>query len=88
MRNATEEQIVHAARQQSHFLETVRGIRPLKLFQRQDERRSVWLGLLVERLHGMQEVDGSIPSSSTKLPGIRGWFCGFLRRFRPLRLVA
>ena len=50
LRNATEEQIVHAARQQSHFLETVRGIRPLKLFQRQDERRSVWLGLLVEQI--------------------------------------
>ncbi|MDV7975385.1 ABC transporter transmembrane domain-containing protein, partial [Pseudomonas aeruginosa] len=51
LRNATEEQIVHAARQQSHFLETVRGIRPLKLFQRQDERRSVWLGLLVEQIN-------------------------------------
>ncbi|AKA22968.1 peptidase domain-containing ABC transporter [Pseudomonas chlororaphis] len=51
LRNATEEQIVHAARQQSHFLETVRGIRPLKLFQRQDERRAVWLGLLVEQIN-------------------------------------
>ncbi|MEF2210279.1 ABC transporter transmembrane domain-containing protein, partial [Pseudomonas aeruginosa] len=35
VRNATAEQILHAARQQSHFLETERGIRPLKLFQRQ-----------------------------------------------------
>ncbi|AJO78569.1 peptidase domain-containing ABC transporter [Pseudomonas sp. MRSN 12121] len=51
LRNATEEQIVHAARQQSHFLETVRGIRPLKLFQRQEERRSVWLSLLVEQIN-------------------------------------
>ncbi|MFC6300496.1 ATP-binding cassette domain-containing protein [Pseudomonas sp. CCM 7893] len=51
LRNATEEQIIHAARQQSHFLETVRGIRPLKLFQRQDERRSAWLGLLVEQIN-------------------------------------
>lgn len=40
LRNATEEQIIHAAKQESHFLETVRGIRPLKLFQRQNERRS------------------------------------------------
>ncbi len=55
LRNATEEQIVHAARQQSHFLETVRGIRPLKLFQRQDERRSVWLGLLVHRKMPLQD---------------------------------
>lgn len=51
LRNATEEQIIHAARQQSHFLETVRGIRPLKLFQRQEERRSAWLGLLVEQIN-------------------------------------
>ncbi|TLG91075.1 peptidase domain-containing ABC transporter [Pseudomonas edaphica] len=51
LRNATEEEIVHAARQQSHFLETVRGIRTLKLFQRQDERRSVWLGLLVAQIN-------------------------------------
>ncbi|MCK3836584.1 MULTISPECIES: peptidase domain-containing ABC transporter [Pseudomonas] len=51
LRNATEEEIVHAARQQSHFLETARGIRSLKLFQRQDERRSVWLGLLVSQIN-------------------------------------
>lgn len=51
LRNASEEQIIHAARQQSHFLETVRGIRPLKLFQRQEERRSAWLGLLVEQIN-------------------------------------
>ncbi|WP_324728555.1 peptidase domain-containing ABC transporter [Pseudomonas chlororaphis] len=51
LRNATQEQIVHAARQESHFLETVRGVRPLKLFQRREERRSVWLGLLVEQIN-------------------------------------
>ncbi|OLU23289.1 ABC transporter [Pseudomonas sp. PA15(2017)] len=51
LRRATEAEIIHAARQQSHFLESIRGIRPLKLFQRQDERRSVWLGLLVEQIN-------------------------------------
>ena len=51
LRNATEEQIIHAARQQSHFLETIRGIRPLKMFQRQDERRSVWMGLLIQQIN-------------------------------------
>jgi ATP-binding cassette subfamily B protein RaxB len=51
LRSASEEQIIHAAQQQSHFLETVRGIRPLKLFQRQEERRSAWLGLLVEQIN-------------------------------------
>ncbi|KQQ68013.1 ABC transporter [Pseudomonas sp. Leaf127] len=51
LRRASEEQIIHAARQESHFLETVRGIRTLKLFQRQTERRSAWLALLVEQIN-------------------------------------
>ena len=32
LREATEEHIVHAAKQQSHFLETVRGVQSIKLF--------------------------------------------------------
>lgn len=51
LRRATEEQIVHAAKQQSHFLETMRGIRTIKLFQRQEERRSHWLSLMVEQVN-------------------------------------
>ncbi|MGF6315424.1 peptidase domain-containing ABC transporter [Pseudomonas frederiksbergensis] len=51
LRLASEEAIIHAARQESHFLETIRGIRPLKLFQRQGERRSAWLGLLVGQIN-------------------------------------
>lgn len=51
LRCATEEQLVLAARQQSHFLETVRGVKAIKLFQRQDERRATWLTLLVEQIN-------------------------------------
>ena len=51
LRRATEEQIVHAAKQQSHFLETVRGVKTIKLFNRQEERRSGWLTLLVEQIN-------------------------------------
>ena len=51
LRHATGEQIVHAARQQGHFLETVRGVKTLKLFQRQEERRQTWLALLVEQIN-------------------------------------
>jgi ATP-binding cassette subfamily B protein RaxB len=51
LRRSTEEQIVHAAKQQSHFLETVRGVRAIKLFQRYDERRSAWLSLLVDQVN-------------------------------------
>lgn len=51
LRNATEEQIVHAAKQQSHFLETIRGIKAIKLFQRQDERRASWLTLVIDQIN-------------------------------------
>lgn len=51
LQHATEEQIVHAARQQSNFLETVRGIKTIKLFQRQDDRRSGWLCMLVDQVN-------------------------------------
>jgi ATP-binding cassette, subfamily B, bacterial CvaB/MchF/RaxB len=51
LRQATEEQIVHAARQQSHFLESVRGVKTIKLFQRHDERRAGWLVLLVDQVN-------------------------------------
>jgi ATP-binding cassette subfamily B protein RaxB len=51
LRTATEEQIIHAAKQQSHFLETMRGVKAIKLFQRQDERRSTWLTLVVDQIN-------------------------------------
>lgn len=51
LRMATAEQIAHAARQQSHFLETVRGVKTIKLFQRHEERRASWLTLLVDQMN-------------------------------------
>ena len=48
LRQASAESIVWAARRDSHFLETLRGIRTIKLFNGQDSRRSHWLNLLVE----------------------------------------
>ena len=51
LRRATEEHIVHTAKQQSHFLETVRGVQSIKLFGRQEERRSRWLNLVVDAVN-------------------------------------
>jgi ATP-binding cassette subfamily B protein RaxB len=51
LRAAGEEQIAHTARQESHLLETVRGLRSIKLFRRHDERRFAWLNLLVEQVN-------------------------------------
>ena len=52
LRRATEEHIVHAAKQQSHFLETVRGVQSIKLFGREEQRRSRWLNLVVDATNG------------------------------------
>jgi ATP-binding cassette subfamily B protein RaxB len=57
LRSASEEQIVHAAKQESHFLETVRGIRPIRLFEREDERRAAWLVLLVDQINAGLRVE-------------------------------
>jgi ATP-binding cassette subfamily B protein RaxB len=51
LRRATEDEIVFSAKQYSHFFETVRGIRAIKLFRRQDERRSTWLTLLIDQIN-------------------------------------
>ncbi|WP_313068540.1 peptidase domain-containing ABC transporter [Atlantibacter hermannii] len=49
--NASQEQIIHAAKQNSHFLETMRGIKTLKLFQKNYQRSDDWLTLLVNQLN-------------------------------------
>ncbi len=51
LRSATHEHIVHAARQESHFLETLRGIRSVRLLRREPERRSHWLTMLGEQIN-------------------------------------
>ena len=48
LRSQTEEMIMRGARQQSYFLETLRGIRTIKVFGREDSRKSRWMNLLVD----------------------------------------
>lgn len=47
-RDAAAERLVVAAKENSHFLETLRAITPLKLFSREEDRRARWQNLLVE----------------------------------------
>lgn len=47
-RDASAERLVIAAKENTHFLETLRGILPLKLFGREEERRARWQNLVVE----------------------------------------
>ncbi|MBV4541185.1 peptidase domain-containing ABC transporter [Pseudomonas vlassakiae] len=51
LRRASEDELVHAARQQSHFLETMRGVRTLKLFAHQEQRATTWSGLLIDEIN-------------------------------------
>ena len=51
LRQASAEAIVWAARRDSHFLETLRGIQAIKLFNAQEGRRGRWLNLLVETVN-------------------------------------
>lgn len=51
LRDASEESIIHAAKQQSHFLESVRGMQSIRLFNRTEERHSSWINLVVEQMN-------------------------------------
>lgn len=48
LRMATEERLVLSAKEQSHFLETLRAMLPLKLAGRETERRTRWQHLLAD----------------------------------------
>src|SRR5882762_2220615 len=51
LRQACMQGIVWSARRDSHFLETMRGIKTIKLFNGQEGRRVHWLNLLVESVN-------------------------------------
>ncbi|HEV7876682.1 peptidase domain-containing ABC transporter [Bradyrhizobium sp.] len=57
LRHATSEAIVWGARRDSHFLETLRGMRTVKLFNGQDDRKVHWLNLLVETINRQLTAD-------------------------------
>ncbi len=51
LRHASAEAIVWGARRDSHLLETMRGIKTIKLFNGQEGRRAHWMNLLVETVN-------------------------------------
>ncbi|RKW42122.1 MAG: peptidase domain-containing ABC transporter [Moraxella sp.] len=51
LKQATEEQIIHSAKQSTHFMETMRGIRAIKRFNKEDMRKSTWLTLFVNTIN-------------------------------------
>lgn len=48
LRDAAAERMVASAKEQSHFMETIRAITPLKLFGRESQRRARWQNLMVD----------------------------------------
>ncbi|TIX87245.1 peptidase domain-containing ABC transporter [Rhizobium sp. P44RR-XXIV] len=59
-RQSTEQAIVYDAKQQTHFIETVRGMASVKLLGLRDRRRSVWLNYLVDSINAklrLQRLD-------------------------------
>jgi ATP-binding cassette subfamily B protein RaxB len=48
LRGVMEDQIIRMAKQQTFFIETLRGIRTIKTFGREDNRKTKWMNLLVD----------------------------------------
>jgi ATP-binding cassette subfamily B protein RaxB len=60
LREATAERLARAAQESSHLLETLRGMRTIRLFSRQDERLSAWQTLMVGEVNAglrVQKLD-------------------------------
>lgn len=51
LRRASEEAIIHSAKQSSHFMETMRGIRAIKRFDKQTLRQNTWQSLFVNQIN-------------------------------------
>lgn len=56
LRMASEGQIVRLARQQSHFMETIRGVQAIKLFNRQADRKTRFLKMAVDSTNSGIEI--------------------------------
>lgn len=56
LRDANSEEIIHTAKQQSHFMETVRGMQSVRLFGRSEERRSGWMNSLTDEFNAQLRI--------------------------------
>jgi ATP-binding cassette subfamily B protein RaxB len=51
LRDATEENIVHEAKRETHFLESLRGVQSIKLFNRQEDRQAQFMNRVVDAMN-------------------------------------
>nr|WP_315471694.1 peptidase domain-containing ABC transporter [uncultured Rhodoferax sp.] len=74
LREAKAEQIVHSARQQSHFLESLRGIQGIRLHGKAKQRQSDWTALVsreVDAERKLTALDVSHQAVRTALFGLQ-----------------
>lgn len=75
LRQSTETHILKAAKEQSYFLETLRGIRSIRIFNATSDRRTRWLNLMVEEKNAglrTQKLGIVFQTSNGLLLGIEG----------------
>ncbi len=73
LREASAEEIIHAAKQQTHFLETAAGIQSVRLFGRGDLRRAGWMNMLADQFNAglrVQRVHITHETAQTLLFGL------------------
>jgi ATP-binding cassette subfamily B protein RaxB len=73
LREASAEEIIHAARQQTHFLETAGGIQSVRLFGRGEQRRAGWMNMLADQFNAglrVQRVHVTHETAQTLLFGL------------------
>ena len=51
LRDATEESIIFEAKRSTHFLESLRGVQSIKLFNRQEDRQARFMNLVVDAMN-------------------------------------
>ena len=51
LRDATEESIIFEAKRASHFLESLRGVQSIKLFNRQEDRQARFMNIVVDAMN-------------------------------------
>jgi ATP-binding cassette subfamily B protein RaxB len=73
LRQASAEEIIHAAKQQTHFLETASGIQSVRLFGRGGQRRAGWMNMLADQFNAglrVQRVKVTHETAQTLLFGL------------------
>lgn len=72
-RAISEEAIVHAAQENSHFMESVRGIASIKALNMEERRRGTWVNYLVDRINAdlrVQKFDAVFDAVSSGFFGL------------------